>query len=224
LKHTFTTYYKALSLCSTLVLMLSITGFSMPIYKQVKIDVDDSITKKKDTTHCSYPCPRKAAILATVLPGAGQVYNKKYWKLPIVYGGLGVLTYLAVSNHIKFKKYKTGYLTAVDSIKGNETFTDSVVYSSQRLFTEQEQFHNRRDLFVLVSAAIYLASIVDALVDAHLAHFDVSDNLSMQIKPSVQPYYNFANSTIMCTNVGLTVNINIHNKRTTNFNSKSTIY
>ncbi|MEQ1732418.1 MAG: DUF5683 domain-containing protein [Bacteroidia bacterium] len=190
---------------------------SLPIttYAQTTTTAEDSVVvAKKDTTTCAYPCPRKAAIFA-ILPGGGQVYNKKYWKLPIVYGALGTLGYLAVSNGANYKKYKTGYLTAIDSVAGNETFKDSITYNSQRLFTEQEKFHNRRDIFMLVGAVVYMATIVDALVDAHLAHFDVSDNLSMQIKPSVQPYYNFGvnNNLAMKANVGLTVNINVHSKQ-----------
>ncbi|MBC7412394.1 MAG: hypothetical protein H7331_08060 [Bacteroidia bacterium] len=190
---------------------------SLPIttYSQTIITEGDSVfAPKKDTAKCGYPCPRKAATFA-ILPGGGQLYNRKYWKLPIVYGALGTLSYLAISSGVNYKKYKIGYLTAIDSVAGNETFKDGVVYNSQRLFTEQEKFHNRRDIFMLVGVVVYMATIVDALVDAHLAYFDVSDNLSMQIKPNVQPYYNFGvnNSLAMKANVGLTVNINVHSKQ-----------
>jgi Family of unknown function (DUF5683) len=206
----FKNIFLMLCVWATLLASLPITTYAQTI----TTEEDSVIVPKKDTAKCAYPCPRKAATFA-ILPGGGQVYNKKYWKLPIVYGALGALGYLAVSNGVNYKKYKTGYLTAVDSVVGNETFKDSIVYNSQRLFTEQEKFHNRRDLFMLVGAVVYMATIVDALVDAHLAHFDVSDNLSMQIKPSIQPYYNFGvnNSLAMKANVGLTVNINVHSKQ-----------
>ncbi len=198
-------------LCSISLMMLSITAFGITPQPLVK----DSASVKKDTCKCQYPCPRTAARLAAILPGAGQIYNKKYWKLPIVYGALGALTYLTIDYSIKFNTYKKGYLTAVDSIRGNETFKDTITYTAQRLNAEQEQAHSRRDLFALVGVVFYLATVVDALVDAHLAHFDVSNNLSMQIKPNVQPYYNFAHNgtPTLGVNAGVTLNFNIHSKK-----------
>lgn len=170
-----------------ILLLISLAGFS-------QTTVIDTVSAEKkaipDTGKAIYPIPKRAALYAAILPGLGQVYNKSYWKIPLVYAGLGGVGYFLYTANKNYKNYKEGYLTRIDAIKGNETFTDSITWPTSRLFLEQDNNHRRRDLLVVIGLLVYVANIVDATVDAHLYHFDVSDNLSMQVKPAIQ--YNYA--------------------------------
>lgn len=139
---------------------------------------DTTATFKPDTTHS----PKKAAILAATLPGAGQIYNKKYWKLPIVYGGLGASIYFIITNHNNYQEYRNEYLFRLENNYSNpeyERFTDN------NLITLQDQYRRWRDLSYVTLAAFYVFQIVDATVDAHLMNFDVSDDISFRWRPSI---------------------------------------
>ena len=130
--------------------------------------------------------PKKAILLSAVLPGAGQIYNKKYWKAPIVWAGIGVCGYFIRNNHLLYSDYKSALIQRADtSIKEPDKYLG--VYSSDQLITLQDQYRQSRDLLIIVTTLVYVLNVVDALVDAHLFSFDVSDDLSLQINP----YSNF---------------------------------
>jgi hypothetical protein len=148
-----------------------------------------------------YHSPKKAALFSAVLPGAGQVYNKKWWKLPIIYAGAGGLAYSFQFNHSRYVKYRDAYKYRIDDDAGT---TDPYVglYSNDDLNTLQKYYHRYRDLTVIGFAALYALNIIDASVDAHLFTFDVSDDLSMNVHPAL---INTANSNRYTTGLGLTV-------------------
>jgi hypothetical protein len=131
--------------------------------------------------------PKKAALLSATLPGAGQIYNRKYWKLPIVYGGMGTGIFFIAYNHKRFSYYRNGYLLRLDDISGNEDAT-LADYSDDNLITLQDTYRRWRDLSVIITAGVYAFQIIDAVVDAHLFNFDVnaSDDLSMRFSPAFQ--------------------------------------
>ncbi|MCB0761559.1 MAG: hypothetical protein KDC12_08560 [Flavobacteriales bacterium] len=130
--------------------------------------------------------PRKATIMSAVLPGLGQAYNKKYWKIPVVYAAMGVTTYFVVDNHRQFKYYKENLIAALDT----DTTTINVTpYTSSQLNTLQDTYRRWRDLSVIILSVEYILNIIDANVDAHLYHFDVSDDLSMCIQPYIHPAF-----------------------------------
>ena len=140
--------------------------------------------KKVDTTHYS---PKKAAIWGAAFPGLGQVYNKRYWKLPIVYGVLGTVIYFVASNGKKLKTFN-GYIRNIyDSIPNPEPYTDLSL-------GQIESFRNtyRRNVQIASFGTIFAwgLSIVDAVVDAHLRSFDISDKLTLKVKPQIN-YSNF---------------------------------
>ncbi len=154
------------------------------IQKNSSITTKNKKNKKVDTTHYS---PKKAAIWGAAFPGLGQVYNKKYWKLPIVYGVLGTVIYFVASNGIKLKKFN-GYIRNIyDSIPNPSP------YNTLGL-SEIETFRDgyRKNLQIACFGTIFAwgLSIVDAVVDAHLRHFDISDKLTLKIKPELN-YSNF---------------------------------
>lgn len=126
--------------------------------------------------------PRKAAMYSAVFPGMGQIYNRKYWKVPIVYAGMGTLMYSAIWNGRRYRHYfdKYKYMTEIDpplpeldgqSLREVEWYKDS---------------HLRyRNLFVILSVGFYALQIVDANVDAHLIDFDISEKLTLTLDPAM---------------------------------------
>lgn len=134
--------------------------------------------------------PKKAALRSAILPGWGQIYNKKYWKLPIVYGGLGTCAGIFFYNLSNYKNTKFAYRVKYNM---RVNFTDSALFSSikpnlqpideQALQFYRNQFRRDIDYSVLVFILLWGLNVVDATVDAHLKSFDVSPDLSLQIRP-----------------------------------------
>jgi hypothetical protein len=131
--------------------------------------------------------PNKAALMSALIPGAGQIYNRKYWKAPIAWIGLGVTAYLAVDFYYQTDKYgDAAYNTAHGKASDNDN--DYHGYNLQTLNTTQLntlQDDARRYMYmnIAIFSAVYALNIVDAYVDAHLKEFDVNDNLSFKVKP-----------------------------------------
>jgi hypothetical protein len=144
----------------------------------------DSVPVKKHN-------PKTASWLA-LIPGAGQIYNKKYWKLPIVYGGLGATAYCIYYYQDLASTYRTERVARLnkDSVNFNIDLAGESDYT-----VEQNRNLYRRNMEICVAACaiVYALSIVDACVDAHLFYYDVSDNLSMAIRPKIN--YNPVNRT-----------------------------
>lgn len=159
----------------------------------------DSLKKSKTDSvhHQKKPYqhnPKLATIMSTVLPGAGQIYNRKYWKTPIIWAGIGACGYFIRSNHLLYKDYKESLLQRTDtSIKEPDKYFE--IYSTDQLLTLQDQYRQNRDLLIIAASLVYVLNIVDALVDAHLFSFDVSDDLSLNWQPYYQ-YGVYTNSTV----------------------------
>jgi hypothetical protein len=130
--------------------------------------------------------PRKATLLSTALPGLGQVYNKKYWKIPIIYGIAGAMTYFIIDNNTQYQQYKNAFSIRLD---GDPTTIDKYVntYSDEDLRLLKNYYRRNRDLSYIALGMTYLLNIVDAAVDAHLYYFDISDDISLKIQPCVNP-------------------------------------
>jgi len=123
--------------------------------------------------------PKKASLLSAALPGAGQFYNKKYWKIPIVYIGFGALAYSAGFNSRFYRSYKNELINRQQNT-GNLNL-ELERYSDANLDELQSFYRRNRDLSYIGMALLYMINIVDATVDAHLFDFDMSDNLSLRI-------------------------------------------
>lgn len=133
-------------------------------------------------TSARYHSSRKAVIYSALCPGLGQVYNKKYWKLPIIYGAGGAFAYFAGYYQLKYKKFRDA------NEKGNTgepVLIDGAYYDYEDLERGMNFYRRYRDLDVLGVAAIYLLNIIDAMVDAHFFYYDVSDSLTMKVEPAV---------------------------------------
>ncbi len=155
-------------------------------------------------TFGNYPNPRTAVVLSLALPGAGQVYNKKWWKLPIVYGALGTLVYSEVANVRQYRALRDNYKWLVDGDPNtNPTEPPYNQLDAVALRRYRDQWRRYVELNAVGIGLAYFLAAADAFVDAHLARFDVGENLSWQLRPSIQP----AMGGIPAIGVGLSVQL-----------------
>lgn len=129
--------------------------------------------------------PTKAAFYSAILPGFGQIYNKKYWKAPIVWGAMAFTTYLYIDNNREFDRYRTAFKLREAGLQDEFTKDDgSILISRNGLIRAQKTLKQNRDLSLLGTVLIYVLQIVEASVNAHLLQFNTNDNLSF--KPLIQ--------------------------------------
>ncbi|MCG2462449.1 DUF5683 domain-containing protein [Flavobacteriaceae bacterium F89] len=160
--------------------------------KREGIAVQDSIIIKKKEINVL--APSKAAFYSAVLPGLGQIYNKRYWKVPIVYAAIGTGIYAYTFNNNLYNRYRTAYKSRLAGFTTDEFYdlNNSGIdpgnpdLSDQALQDAQERYQKDRDLSLLITIGLYALNIVDANVDAHLKQFNVSDDLSMDMR--IMPY------------------------------------
>ncbi len=131
-----------------------------------------------------YPNPRKALFLSFALPGAGQAYNRKWWKIPIVYGALGTLTWLEIDNIRQYRALRDNYKFLVDGDPTtNPTEQPYVSLDATQMRFYRDQYRRYVELTSVGLGLAYVLAATDAFVDAHLASFDVSDDLSLRMRP-----------------------------------------
>ena len=166
---------------------------------------------KADSTFNKLPAPKKQFIpnsnralwLAMVFPGGGQIYNRKYWKLPIVYGGFVGCAYALSWNNKMYKDYSQAYLDIMDNDPGTQSYEDfippSVSIEGQEerfkeIFRKRKDIYRRqRDLSIFCFIGVYVLSIIDAYVDAELSNFDISKDLTLRVEPTTFNDYNSKN-------------------------------
>ncbi len=159
------------------------------------IDVEVAPAKKAHSPH-------KASFYAAILPGLGQIYNKKYWKLPILYGGIAATGYAIHFNSKYYNLYKAAYRDFIIRDPGNKSYLEFIppgleesdVINGQyeqwfedALESKKEYYKRYRDLSYMIMVGVYIIQIVDAAVDAHFYNFDISDDLSMRVSPAMMP-------------------------------------
>ena len=142
------------------------------------------------------PSPKKAIWLALVIPGGGQIYNRKYWKLPIVYGGIIGCLYAMNWNNNMYKDYSQAYLDLIDKDPGTQSYNMFLHLGTQiddknkdrykDIFKKRkDKFRRWRDLSFFVLLGVYALSVIDAYVDAELSNFDISKDLSLKVEPTI---------------------------------------
>lgn len=142
------------------------------------------------------PSPKKALWLALVIPGGGQIYNRKYWKLPIVYGGIIGCLYAMNWNNNMYKDYSQAYLDLTDKDPATQSYNlflhlgtqinDSNKDRYKDIFKKRkDKFRRWRDLSFFVLLGVYALSVIDAYVDAELSNFDISKDLSLKVEPTI---------------------------------------
>lgn len=148
--------------------------------------------------------PSKAAFYSAILPGLGQIYNKRYWKVPLVYGAIGTGIYVYSFNNTEYKRARDAFKRRLAGFEDDEFFDingdgSGPDVSDEALQDAQEARQRDRDLALVITIAMYALNIIDANVDAHLKQYNVDDNLSMDFKPYLdlnpvtnQPNYGMA--------------------------------
>ncbi len=119
--------------------------------------------------------PAKAAFYSAVLPGLGQIYNRQYWKIPIVYGAIGAGIYFYTVNNNEYNRFRTAYFDRQNGLPD-----EFPVYSDDVLIEAQKYYRRQRDTALMLSILAYVLNIVDANVSAHLKQWNVSDDLSLK--------------------------------------------
>jgi hypothetical protein len=151
------------------------------------IIIKDSVSFKKSKKEFNPLAPSKAAFYSAILPGMGQAYNQRYWKVPIVWGAIGGSIYMYTFNNDSYQRFRTAFK------RRQAGFTDDEFYDLNNgilpsldvddLEYQQERFQRDRDLWLVVAIGMYALNIVDANVDAHLKQFNIDDDLSIDFEP-----------------------------------------
>lgn len=176
---------------SAFFLLLSVQIFAQE--DSLQLQTRQEVKLKKNTkAKAEYNplAPAKAAFYSAVLPGLGQAYNKRYWKIPIVYAGLGAGIYVYSVNDREYNRYRDAYKRRLAGYTDDE-FQD--VLTDKTLIDAQKQFRRQKELSILATAALYLLNIIDANVDAHLRQFNVDEDLSLQPNFNVDEFTGRAN-------------------------------
>ena len=159
------------------------------LYAQKKgLIINDSIKAKQNAINPL--APARAAFLSAILPGLGQAYNKKYWKIPLVLGAIGTSMYFYLDSDKEYNRFRDAYKQRLVGEK--DEFSGQ--YSDETLIRAQKLFQRNRDLSLLITLALYALNIVEANVNAHLMQFNVSDDLTF--KPEFVPNNNFNTQTV----------------------------
>lgn len=180
-----------------IIMILFLLGSTAMAQKKTTLNqpVPDSILEKQHS-------PTKATIMSMCLPGLGQIYNKKYWKVPVIYAGIGIFTYLIVFNTDYYLTYKSAY---IESFNGDSTgnYSDIVKkYPKESILSAREYYRRNLEITIIFTAIWYILNIVDAAVDAHLFTFDIKNDLSLRIEPALIPpaaqYRNYSSGVRLC--------------------------
>ena len=187
---------------------------------EVSVVVDTTLQQKEliDKWSTWRPNPKRALWLALVIPGGGQIYNRKYWKLPIVYGGFIGCLYAMNWNNTMYKDYSQAFIDLSDNDPGTQSYNQFLHLGVQitpanedrykDIFKKRrDKFRRWRDLSFFVLVGVYALSVIDAYVDAELSEFDISDDLSLRIEPTIMNNRSSGN-LIDNSSVGLQCSLN----------------
>lgn len=170
-----------MSLCAPVALFMLLLATAPCLQAQqdtTSIREKSEAAAKKARNKAIYGDARKASIMSACLPGLGQVHNKKYWKVPILYAALGGVVYLGLNSQRQYKYYSDNLRKGVIDPTANTTG-----YSTDQLIVLKNSEKKYRDYAIMGCALLYLLNIIDANVDAHLKTFDVSNDLSLRVRP-----------------------------------------
>ena len=167
-------------------------------FDSLSVVVDTTFSKKEMKQDWSTwrPDPKRALWLALVIPGGGQIYNRKYWKLPLIYGGFMGCLYAMNWNNNMYKDYSQAYLDIMDDDPGTASFNNYLHLGAKitsanedrykQIFKSRKDKYRRwRDLSFFVMVGVYALSVIDAYVDAELSVFDISKDLSLKVEPTI---------------------------------------
>lgn len=182
---------------------------TVQVIKADTLQLPELLPEKKEAAVHS---PRKATIYSAILPGLGQIYNKKYWKVPVIYIGFGTIAYFINWNNDNYQLFRRGYFDLIDDDPDTEGYLE--IESVRRnnydlsnpthfnnlktaLSRQKDYFRRNRDLLIISMVGFYGLNLIDASVDAHLFDFDISDDLTLKWEPSLMK---FDDNFVYCIN------------------------
>ncbi|MES2701497.1 MAG: DUF5683 domain-containing protein [Bacteroidota bacterium] len=183
-----------------IVLLACIGGGAKKCAAQARPDtslnniVDDTVRRRKAVADTSTPAikmrpmdpnPKRAGLYSALLPGLGQIYNRQYWKLPIVYGGLAVAGYFFVDNLKQYQSFRKAYIGRINNPHPTDEYVD--IYTPDQLHQLQDDYNRYLNLTALFTGLGYMLQVVDAITSAHLRNFDISRDISMRVTPVATP-------------------------------------
>ena len=174
------------------------TADTLNVKEEKILVVKDSLSPKEPYDPLA---PARAAFYSAVIPGLGQAYNKKYWKIPIVYAGMGAGIYFYLQNDNDYDRFRDAYKRRLAGFTDDEFYGSGTtpLISDARLIDAQKSAQKNKDLSLIVTVAFYLLNIIDANVDAHLRQYNVSDDLSLQPNFDYNPIYEQPNYGLSLT-------------------------
>ncbi|MBI9065814.1 MAG: hypothetical protein JEZ09_00900 [Salinivirgaceae bacterium] len=176
------------------VLLLSCLGIFMCCFSfSSNAQVGSEYKTTPDSTFLLSHSPHKATFLSACVPGLGQIYNEKYWKVPIIYAGFTGLIYYANYTNFTYNKYKDAYDIRLKIDAGNTELVDEYDLPAANLKRLKDNWRRYRDLNLISIGLLYVMQMLDANVDAHLFDYDISEDLSMRFEPSFLQTPNFSN-------------------------------
>jgi hypothetical protein len=169
----------------TLVLCLFFIVLLSPVQTMAQFNAD---YQQPDSTFLLKHSPLKATFLSAVVPGLGQVYNEKYWKVPIIYAGLVGMIYYANFNDNRYEFYKNAYNIKIRISDGETGLTDPFPSrGTENILQIKDYWRRNRDLIYISIGLLYVAQILDSNVDANLFDYDMSEDLSLRLEPTISP-------------------------------------
>ena len=157
--------------------VISDTAAAAVTESNVRVSIDTVVHAKREPF---VPVPKKAGLYSAILPGMGQLYNRQYWKLPVIYAGMAVSGYFLIDNIKKYRDYRKIYIGRIDN---DPTTTDDLTYTTNDIKLLQDTYKKYTDLTVLFTALGYTIQVLDAVASAHLKNFDISPDISMNVRP-----------------------------------------
>lgn len=143
------------------------------------------------------------ALLLSLLPGAGQIYNGQAWKVPIVYAAIGTMGYLVYSNYSQMSLFKQDYLNRINN--GSPLIDEYAAYPNESIYNMYQSYSKNFQLMIIISAGVYALNLVDAYVFGHLYDFQISDDLSMSVTPLLQQSFSTSGGLALSPCLGLTL-------------------
>lgn len=172
-------------------LILILTGAVCSTAQEIAVQQIDSVLRdsmpvqeEKGFFKKDYPDPMKAGIMSLVIPGSGQIYNKTWWKVPLVYGALGGMGYLIKYNNEQYHRLEDAYQASLNG--EDHEFTGSAIDKPESLRNIRDSFDKNRQLSWVGFIAVWVLNGVEAFVNAHLKNFDIDDSLSLNVQPEIQ--------------------------------------
>lgn len=188
-------YYEVNNKFKVIVFLASLCVLSSGIVLQAQdIPIDDSTSTRKRidpaTLDSAYHNPKKAALFSAIMPGLGQIYNKKYWKVPIVYAGFITMGYLIQRNTKEYKIWRQAYIDYDSSY-----YKPPVSYplSKEQVNLGKDFYKRQRELSIIATVGFYVLQIIDATVDGYLFSWSVGEDLSLKLEPSINTFPVYTN-------------------------------